>query len=666
MKKQIITIFVTVFLVVVTLLQFGAWDNTLPADNSLWNNAAGEIRDNNDALEAIFGVDLLAVLNVVDVRNFATFELAITDIGSTDATLLIPDSQPLDADTTVPENVTLWFTRDGLITVATGQTLTILGEIEAGTHAIFSQGGTGKTVLFSGADISLACEAIQVAWFGVFETDIGLSTTKAIASLSPTFGGTLIFPNGDWDAITEIDCTASESPSSLRKNVKFTGGSRGAASGSRINIKHEGIGFNCVGAKYITFDGFTITGDTGTTPDIGILFARAGDGDFVDVSVGITNLNDMNMWGVYDIAAIYNYGSELDTYVGCRIQNNDTGTGSAIIITKDNDLGVTSSTQTIKSDGNTNYSSSKGIVAFGCTFASLGDTSKSIIIRGGDDISFRDCFFICGTTTSTNNSNIFIDASDASMASNRLVVDGCRFEIGAAVDFNIHLSGSGSEATGFRVINNLFDCDTSNIFTTDTKINGGTIAGNTDNKARGISVDQLAFMFMEMENSDLTTNDFIDNSFIIARKEDLLVTPANVRNTIVMDIEDGGMIRFGDTARTATTGGATTGLIDGFTNFVVVTCDDATKQITLPVPYVGRTIIIVTDESLGCELIPTLGVNVKINNVTCTDGASLLTKEAALLADSHYTVTCVATDEWTLVGYDAVGAHATAIIPDAI
>ncbi len=49
MKKQIITIFVTVFLVVVTLLQFGAWDNTLPADNSLWNNAAGEIRDNNDA-----------------------------------------------------------------------------------------------------------------------------------------------------------------------------------------------------------------------------------------------------------------------------------------------------------------------------------------------------------------------------------------------------------------------------------------------------------------------------------------------------------------------------------------------------------------------------------------------------------------------------------------
>ena len=58
MKKQILTSIVTVFLVVVILLQFGAWDNTKPADNSLWNNAAGEIRANNDALEVELGVDL--------------------------------------------------------------------------------------------------------------------------------------------------------------------------------------------------------------------------------------------------------------------------------------------------------------------------------------------------------------------------------------------------------------------------------------------------------------------------------------------------------------------------------------------------------------------------------------------------------------------------------
>ena len=35
-----------------------AWDNTLPGDSSTWNAAAGYIRNNNDALEVVLGVDL--------------------------------------------------------------------------------------------------------------------------------------------------------------------------------------------------------------------------------------------------------------------------------------------------------------------------------------------------------------------------------------------------------------------------------------------------------------------------------------------------------------------------------------------------------------------------------------------------------------------------------
>ena len=48
----------TIFLLM-CMTAFGAWDNTLPADSSLWNNAAGFIRDNNDALEVVMGVDLV-------------------------------------------------------------------------------------------------------------------------------------------------------------------------------------------------------------------------------------------------------------------------------------------------------------------------------------------------------------------------------------------------------------------------------------------------------------------------------------------------------------------------------------------------------------------------------------------------------------------------------
>jgi hypothetical protein len=48
-----------VFIIMILALQcFGAWDNTKPADSDVWNDAAGYIRDNWDALETVFGVDL--------------------------------------------------------------------------------------------------------------------------------------------------------------------------------------------------------------------------------------------------------------------------------------------------------------------------------------------------------------------------------------------------------------------------------------------------------------------------------------------------------------------------------------------------------------------------------------------------------------------------------
>ena len=58
MKKTIIAGLFGGVIVVCLMLCFGAWDNTLPAANSQWNDAAGEIRDNWDAMEVQFGVDL--------------------------------------------------------------------------------------------------------------------------------------------------------------------------------------------------------------------------------------------------------------------------------------------------------------------------------------------------------------------------------------------------------------------------------------------------------------------------------------------------------------------------------------------------------------------------------------------------------------------------------
>ena len=50
--------FVLVILVAWLPFFIAAWDNTLPADSSQWNNAAGYIRANNNALEVVLGIDL--------------------------------------------------------------------------------------------------------------------------------------------------------------------------------------------------------------------------------------------------------------------------------------------------------------------------------------------------------------------------------------------------------------------------------------------------------------------------------------------------------------------------------------------------------------------------------------------------------------------------------
>ena len=61
---------------------YGAWDNQLPADNSVWNAAPGEIRDNWDHLETQFGVGITGNLQVdsVDLTNAEIKDLADTPV----------------------------------------------------------------------------------------------------------------------------------------------------------------------------------------------------------------------------------------------------------------------------------------------------------------------------------------------------------------------------------------------------------------------------------------------------------------------------------------------------------------------------------------------------------------------------------------------------------
>ncbi len=157
MKKLIILLFITAL----TVTSYATWDNTKPADTSVWNNAAGEIRDNWDAMEIVFGVDLSSPSPIGKEVAFygTTFAAAITAIDDNDVTLIVNEAEIVAADVTVPTNVSLFFAKGGSLAVANAKTVTINGDIISGSYQIFSGAG----------DVTFGTDApgiINVRWFG--------------------------------------------------------------------------------------------------------------------------------------------------------------------------------------------------------------------------------------------------------------------------------------------------------------------------------------------------------------------------------------------------------------------------------------------------------------------------------------------------------------------
>ena len=110
---------------------------------------------------------------------------------------------------------------------------------------------------------------------------------------------------------------------------------------------------------------------------------------------------------------------------------------------------------------------------------------------------------------------------------------------------------------------------------------------------------------------------------------------------------------------TATTGGATTGLIPASATFATVTSDDANKQISLPAGYVGKVLRILVGTT-ACELISAVAAD-KVNEITV--GA---TNELALTAEALYTCVYTKSGFWIVNGQTKLGAAQAALVPDAL
>jgi hypothetical protein len=147
------------------------WDRTAPADSDSISAGAGEIRS--------FKIDVEDRLGHMSDR-FASFEAAVTALGSEECTLVVTESDTVLNNTTVPANIKLKFIPEVTLTVADTKTLTINSDnVEAGDWLCFAKAAAGATIAFA------AGSTVRSTWFVDIATAYGAL---------PAGGGTLIVP----------------------------------------------------------------------------------------------------------------------------------------------------------------------------------------------------------------------------------------------------------------------------------------------------------------------------------------------------------------------------------------------------------------------------------------------------------------------------------------
>lgn len=90
-------------------------------------------------------------LKDVIIEHAGDLAAAVTDVGSGDREIVVPDGITISANLTVPANVTLSVRRDARVTIASGVTLTVNGEFSAPRGRVFF--GDGSVVLAGGGDV---------------------------------------------------------------------------------------------------------------------------------------------------------------------------------------------------------------------------------------------------------------------------------------------------------------------------------------------------------------------------------------------------------------------------------------------------------------------------------------------------------------------------------
>lgn len=273
-------------------------------------------------------------------------------------------------------------------------------------------------------------------------------------------------------------------------------------------------------------------------------------------------------------------------------------------------------------------------------------TTGHVNVVGGTTLSLD----IGGTAEATLSASVLdLASTDLQMQASGQILDNNGNEL-------IEFLETASAVNGLRVVN----AATGNlpIITNEGEADTGMILAGYDgtNTEEIVILDAIASAVNEFTVKNAATGG--DPEISVTGDDtniNLKLTPKGAGLVVV-----NGPLQVRDSdAVTATAGGGTTGLIPAGSSFVVVTSDNATKQISLPAASVGDRIRILVGAT-GCELISAVATH-KVNNVTV--GA---TNEAALTATNMYDCQYLATDTWIVIGYTNLGAVQAALVPDAL
>lgn len=181
----------------------------------------------------------------VGSTGYLTFSAAITAIGSTSATLIIPSGNHVAGGVTVPANIQLRPVKGAVFTIANGTTFTINGTLDAGLYQIFSCTGTGKVVFGDGS-----VDVVRGEWWGAVPdgtTDCLAALQAAVNSFpvsatsqpTVTSGGKLLLATGKYKVSAPLTIGTTS------RNVTIEGVNSGASiiynTGSTFAIAAAGV-----------------------------------------------------------------------------------------------------------------------------------------------------------------------------------------------------------------------------------------------------------------------------------------------------------------------------------------------------------------------------------------------------------------------------------------